>query len=242
MVVNMEFGVIKYWLKESSILLFIMYMTWIIMGAVIMSFDKNTDFMMSGIMGFCPLFSSFYIGNKVRTYSCFGFSRKQYLKNIIIYNLFVAAELAVISIVITKIMLVIYKDKMSEVSPLDGLSILSQFVVLLFVFNFCYATIFFDSSVKLPVITSLFGSNGVFNTNGKRTTVSLTRKVVAFVCYLVWFMVMFMILGFYRGEIKVGNGGYIISGVHAVSLLVLVVLTALVYYFGFRRLRKKEYV
>jgi len=107
----MEAKVIRNWIKDSTSLLMLTYAIGLIFIIVwfVTKFCTDANYAII-IVSIYPIFTALFIGSKFKSYFMFGFSRKQYFKNVIILHFVLAAETAIINIVIIESILRLYPN------------------------------------------------------------------------------------------------------------------------------------
>ena len=146
----METKVIKNWIKESTSLLILTYamgLAFIIVWFVT-KFCTDANYAII-VVSIYPIFTSLLIGSKFRSYFMFGFSRKQYFKNIIMLHFVLAAETAIINIVIIESILRLYSNNTMfnfKIALFMGATVFDKILYFFLYFCLLYGIVFLNEA------------------------------------------------------------------------------------------------
>jgi len=151
----MEYKIVRNWIVESTILILSIYMSAILLGLVMVKLMYN-EISFTFVFAFYPIFIGINIGSKMHTYSMFGFSRKQYFKNMILFNAIFSIELAIVNAIIMVTMLRFLPQVALGQFSFSGSTLFEKIIYMFLYFSFMFSIIFLETSRKKSII-NLFG-------------------------------------------------------------------------------------
>jgi len=151
----MEAKVVRKWIEESTVLLMLMYAGCLIFMIVyfVTKLFINADFLII-IVPIYPIFSALLNGRKFRNHSMFGFSRKQYLKNLIMLHFVLATEIAIINTVMIESILRWYPNNTIvnfRIESFMGATVFDKILYSFLYFLLIYSVMFFDEVRNKPL-------------------------------------------------------------------------------------------
>jgi len=195
----MEYKIVRNWIVESTILILSIYISGILLGLVMVKLYNDFNMTFIFILVFYPIFIGIISGNKMHTYSMFGFSRKQYFENVILFNATFSIELAIVNTIIMETMLRISPEVALGELSFSGSSILGKILYIFLYFSLMYSIIFLETSRKNSIINSYGIHNNKIIRSGNKADyiVSGGIKLGLFTCILMFVLYLLnMIVGY----------------------------------------------
>lgn len=235
----MELKIVRNWFVQSNIVIIMMYISGIIFGIVISIIDGDSNINIDFILGFYPILAAMFVGNRLNMYTMYGYSRKQYFKNIFGLHMLLAFEMAAVSIAILEITIKLSPNSFLEMDSLNnsliGASIIQKLLHMFFYFSLIYSTIFFDTSRRKSSLSFLYSFANNLSKRTSKNRIPPLESIGSFGIYMIWAMTMFIV--------NMISISIITSKSHSASIvlsLIFILIISILYIFGYKKLLKKD--